>query len=284
MKQHYTILIISICLLFGQDVQAQQPTIDAAIAMMTRNRPDSAILALRPLVAESASLAAPERATAYFRLSDALLREALRTKGESRNGVSAQHASLLKESSEQIQQARGLMGQDKALGKQVNEQIRKLKLELTNAANQNFQGVISAEDAPTKNTLLERNDLCTRQLLALDSSYHMAYDYLGQTLLALGDSLQALNILNKGLANYIAASRAEPDLLALPMIPRLARVQLRFLKDPVLAQKTVAEGLLRIELEEELVESNKSMTDKRREMMLQKLDKVRVEISTCCSK
>lgn len=284
MKKSLYLFTLSICLLVSQTLHAQLNSVDAAMAMMSRNRPDSAILALLPLVADSASQSTPERAARHFRLSDALLREALRTKGESRSGISAQHATYLQESSKQIQHARRLMGQDKALIKQVNEQIRKLKFELTNSANINFQGIISAKDDSTKIILHELNGLCMRNLLAIDSAYHVAYDYLAQTLLALGDSLEASTILSKGLSSYMAASRTEPDLLALLMFTRLARVQLKFMKNAALAEKTVAEGLLRLDNEEVLVHSNKNMTDKRREMMLQKLEKVRAELKICCSR
>jgi len=160
----------------------------------------------------------------------------------------------------------------------VDGQTLVLKRELMNAANVNFQGITSQDDPQVKRQLMDRNLLCTGYMLALDSTYHLAYNYMARTLLHQGYTLEANSILEKGLKSYLTTERREPDILALEMIVKLARVQMKFLKQPALAKQTVAEGLALLDKEDELVANNSGMTQMRKDRVYGKIGTVREEL------
>ncbi len=156
--------------------------------------------------------------------------------------------------------------------------MRKLKLELTNITNKNLKSVNGAEDSLVQRTLLDRGEVVINCLLGLDSTFHIAYDNLAQTLMAKGDSAKALEVLAKGIASYEYGQRAEPDLWALQMYPRLGRLQMAFLKDSLLAERTVVNALVRMDTEETMVKTSTTIVQKRKELMTEKINTVRAEL------
>ncbi len=275
MRSFYSILLI---LMLVQTASAQQPTIDAAVALLGRNQMDSALLLLRPLAIDSNALSLAQRVAVHGRLSDALLRSSMNAKGDGKSGISAPHLALVQEAYVNAMAARRLAKGDAALSKQADEPVRKLKLELTNITNKNLKSVNGAEDSLVQRTLLDRGEVVINCLLGLDSTFHIAYDNLAQTLMAKGDSAKALEVLAKGIVSYEYGQRAEPDLWALQMYPRLGRLQMAFLKDSLLAERTVVNALVRMDTEETMVKTSTTIVQKRKELMTEKINNVRAEL------
>jgi hypothetical protein len=233
MKIPTTVLLT---LLITTAAMAQPAAIDSAAALLKKREFSAASIVLTAALQDSAKLSAQEKAMAHCMLSEALLNEAMgsRSKTQDREGISAKYMDALSASFSHLRAA-GIPDAVPKLKRMLDSQTVLLKRELMNAANQNFQGIVSQDDAEAKRMLLDRNLLCTGYMLALDSTYQLAYNYMARTLLQQGDSLRANSILENGLKSYLTTERREPDILALEMILKLANVQLRFLKKPALA-------------------------------------------------
>lgn len=276
MRSPVSVLLI---LLLTTNAMAQSAAIDSAAALLKKRAFNAASVVLTAALQETAELSVQETATAHCMLSEALLNEAVasRDKAKDREGISAQYMEVLSESFSHLRVA-GISDAGPKLKRMVDSQTLVLKRELMNAANVNFQGLASQDDSLVQARLLGRNLLCTGYMLALDSTYHLAYNYMARTLLQQGDSLRANSILEKGLKSYLTIERREPDILALEMILKLAKVQLQFLKKPALATQTVEEGLALLDREDELVAGNAGMTQMRKDRVLAKIEVVRAEL------
>lgn len=267
---------ILLTLLLATHALAQTAAIDSAAAMLKRKDFGAATGLLTAALQDSAKLAPKELAMAHCLLSEAQLQEFSNGRGTapSKEGISAGQMELLSGSFRHLKAAY-VAEADAGLKKRSDNQVLLLKRELMNAANQNFQGIASQKDPEVKQTLMGRNLLCSTYMLALDSTYQLAYNYLSRTLLQQGDSLRAKDVIEKGLRTYAETQRREPDILALEMFGRLARIQMDFLHEPALAKQTLEEGLALLDKEDELVNANTGMTQMRKDVTIAKVEEMR---------
>lgn len=270
--------LISLIFLFTSTALAQNAALDSASAMVKRDAFSAAISTLQPVLKDSAQLSEKEKGTAHCLMSEAVLGEGKLSVDETRyrEGISANHMDFLTASFSHLMAAAKV--NDAALKRKVDNQARILKRELMNACNQNFQGVVSQEDSLIKQNLLKRNLLCTEYLLVLDSTYPLAYNYRARTLQTQGNDLEAYEVLQKGLKVYLETERREPDVLALEMVAKIARIQQNVLKDPNLAKETIAQGLALLDKEDESVTNNTGMTQMRKDRVFAKVDEVRIAL------
>jgi hypothetical protein len=276
MRRLISVLLI---LLLTITAMAQTAAIDSAAAMLKKRDFNAASSTLTAALRDSTRLSGQEKATAHCMLSEALLNGALlsRDKTMEREGISAQYMDVLAASFFHLRAAAVGEG-DTKLKRLKDNQTLLLKRELMNAVNMNFQGLALQDKSLVQQQLLERNLLCTGYMLALDSTYQQGYNYMARTLMHKGDTVEANIILEKGLNSYLTTERREPEILALEMIVKLAKVQMKFLKQRALAKQTVEEGLALLDKEDELVTSNTGMTQMRKDQVLRTIEVVRKEL------
>jgi hypothetical protein len=269
---------LSIVLLVAQGTFSQSVTLAQATEMITKGELEPAIVALRSIVAGAGQLPQAEQAYAHWRLSDALLQAAKRNWTANKNALAPNYLGYLVESSQQIALAKKAMGTEPMLTKTVNEQVRKLKMELNNATVINLKTLAASEDSVANIELLDGTEASTRQTIALDSNHYQAYDYLGQVLLNKGDSATALGVFKKGVSAYAADKRTEPDISAGQMTQRLIKLQMSYLRDTVAAERTIQEAFAALEREVAQVKANTGMTEMRKTMLFDKLALSRMEL------
>jgi hypothetical protein len=267
---------VLLALLLTTPALAQTAAIDSATVLLKRKDFGAATGLLTAELQDSAKLAPKELAMAHCLLSEAQLQEFSNGRGTapSKEGISAGQMELLSGSFRHLKAAY-VAEADAGLKKRSDNQALLLKRELMNAANQNFQGIASQKDPEVKQALIGRNLLCSGYMLTLDSTYQLGYNYLSRTLLQQGDSLRAKEVIEKGLRTYAVTPRREPDILALEMFGRLAKIQMDFLNEPGLAKQTLEEGLALLDKEDELVNANTGMTQMRKDVTIAKVEEVR---------
>jgi len=272
------LLTLSMVLIAVQCTFSQSVTVAEAKEMITKGELEPAIVALRGIMAGSKHMPQAEQAVVRLHLSDALLQAAKLNWTASKDALAPNYLGYLVESSQHIVLAKKAMDTEPTVIKSVNEQVRKLKMELNNATVINLKTLAASEDSVANVALLDGTEATTRQMIALDSNHYQAYDYLGQVLLAKGDSASAHDVFKKGVAAYAADKRTEPDIAAGQMTQRLIKLQMSYLRDSVAAESTIQEAFASLEREVAQVKANTGMTEMRKTMLFDKLAQSRMEL------
>lgn len=256
---------------------SQQETIDLAVSQLGKGQTEEAIATLRQVI-KNPDLTEAQRLRTCYNLSDALLRDLNRMRTKLKGDLAPSYKGYIFEASDLIVEARNLLPSDPALTVPIKEQVRKLKHELTLNTLDNIRELEGTGDPTLALALVNSTELGSRHLIALDSNYYLAYDYLGQALMLKGDSLHALRVFEQGLHKYTSTPQPEPDAYAGYMVYRMAVVQLNSLKDPALAEKSLADGLIMLDSEIESLKGNKNFTEVRRKLVTDKINKTRNDL------
>lgn len=255
----------------------QQDQINKAVDQLGKGQTEEAVVTLRAVMKDPA-LTEAQRLRTCYNLSDALLRDLNRVRAMLKGDLAPSYKGYIFEATDLIIEARNLLPNDPSLTVPVKEQVRKLKHELTLNTLDNIRELEGTGDHTLALALVNSTELGSRQLIALDSNYYLAYDYLGQALMLKGDSLSALGVFADGLTKYRSMPQVEPDAYAGYMVYRSAVVQLNSLKDAAAAEKTLSEGLTMLDADIELVRTSKNFTEMRRKLVIDKINKTRKDL------
>lgn len=277
MKKTLTVLLVS--MLMGTAAMAQSAAIDSCVAMIEAGKYAPAIERLRSVLKERDRLPEDLRAKAHYNLTDALMRELNRKRTEMKNELAPSYGGYIYEASDHILEARKLLAANKGLTAPVKEQVRKLKHELTLSTLDNIKELEGTGDPTLAIALVNGAERATRYMIMLDSNFYLAYDYLGQALMLKGDSLRALEVLQKGIDCYTHIPQIEPDAYAGNMVYRATTVLMYTKKDLAAAEATLAAGLAMMAADKEKVKANKGMTELRRKLVLDKLGKTETDLN-----
>jgi len=277
MKKTVSVLLVS--MLIGTAAMAQSTAIDSCVAMIEAGKYAPAIERLRSVLKERDKLPEDLRAKAHYNLADALMRELNRKRTEMKQDLAPSYGGYLYEASDHILETRKLLAANPGLTAPVKEQVRKLKHELTLSTLDNIKELGGTGDPTLAVAFVTGTERATRYMIMLDSNYYLAYDYLGQALMLKGDSLRALDVLQKGIDCYTRVPQMEPDAYAGNMVYRATTILMYSKKDVASAEATLGAGLAMMAADKEKVKANKGMTELRRKLVLDKLSKTETDLN-----